>query len=288
MCSASFGLATTPEQPVLASSDSVWGFEHFVKVSGTRIRVVQGGSGPPLLLINGIGASAEMWAPLAAQLSGHELVAFDLPGTGSSPPTVPPVRIRGLARIAELLLDELGYERADVLGYSFGGVVAQELARRAGEHVQRLVLCATGFGIGGVPPEPIPALVMLSPLRYYSPAAARRLLPLIAGGRSRRDPQALAGHLAERLANPPSLRGYMQQLYAISGWSSRSWLAEVRHQTLIMHGDDDPLVPVANAHRMAERMPNAHVHVVRGGGHLFLIDETESVIGPLSDFLSRN
>jgi poly(3-hydroxyoctanoate) depolymerase len=266
----------------------VWGTEEIVGVEGLPLRVVRAGSGPPLFLINGIGAPAEMWAPFVSVFEGHELVAFDLPGSGSSPPSPRPLRIRGFARVAWRLIELLGFERIDVLGYSFGGVVAQEVVRRAPERVGRLVLCATGIGLGGVPPKPLAALMMLSPARYYSRSAARQILPVIAGGRTRRDPRVLEEELPLRLANPPSTRGYLEQLYAITGWSSLPWIREVRHRTLILHGDDDPLVPVANARRMAELMPNASLHVIRGGGHLFMLDEPESAVGELARFLSAN
>jgi pimeloyl-ACP methyl ester carboxylesterase len=265
----------------------VWGSEQVVEVDEHPLRVARVGTGTPLLLINGIGASAEMWAPLISRLDGHELVAVDLPGTGSSPHSPRPLRIRGLARLVEHVLDALGYDTIDVLGYSLGGIVVQELARRAPGRLERLVLCATSPGLGGVPPSPLAALLMLSPARYYSRSAAERILPVIAGGRTRRDHRALEDGLAQRLVNPPSTRGYFDQLYAVTGWSSLSWLRQLKHETLILHGDDDPLVPIANARRMAAMIPRASLTVVRGGGHLFLLDEPESVVGDLARFLAR-
>jgi poly(3-hydroxyalkanoate) depolymerase len=266
----------------------VWGSERFVEVDENPLRVVRAGTGTPLLLINGIGASAEMWAPLVSRLDGHALVALDLPGTGSSPHSPRPLRIRGLARLVAHVLDALGYDTIDVLGYSFGGIVAQELALRTPRRVERLVLCATSPGLGSVPPSPVAAMLVLSPARYFSRSAAERILPVIAGGRTRRDGRALEAGLAERLINPPSTRGYFDQLYAVTGWSSLSWLRQLDHETLIVHGDDDPLVPIANARRMAAMMPRASLTVVRGGGHLFLLDEPESVVGELGRFLARN
>jgi poly(3-hydroxyoctanoate) depolymerase len=131
------------------------------------------------------------------------------------------------------------------------------------------------------------ALLMLSATRYLSKSAAQWMVPRIAGGRTRRDPSSLESQLAERLANPPSKRGYIDQLYAITGWSSLPWLHEIRMPTLILHGDDDPMVPVDNARRMASLMPQANLHIVPGGGHLFMIDEPESVTDELFGFLAN-
>lgn len=256
-------------------------------MDGQPLRVVRAGTGPPLVLINGIGASAEMWTPLVAHLRGYELIAVDLPGTGSSPPPRRPVRIRGLARMVEDLLARIELGRVDLLGYSFGGIVAQELTWRAPERVGRLILCATNSGLGSLPPSPLPGLLMLTPTRYQNGAVARRVVPLIAGGRTRRDPAVLRATLADRLVNPPSYRGYFYQLYAASGWSSSPWLRRIRHHTLIVHGDADPLVPLINARTMARRMPNARLHIVAGGGHLFLLDEPGDVAQVISSFLAR-
>jgi poly(3-hydroxyoctanoate) depolymerase len=265
----------------------VWGHEQVVEVDDLRLRVVRSGSGSPLLLINGIGAPAEMWAPFATRLQGHELLAVDLPGTGASPAAAGLMRMDGIAGIVARVLDALGHRTVDVLGYSFGGIVAQELAWRAPHRVDRLVLCATSSGVNGVPPKLVPALLMLTPARYYNRSIAERVIPVIAGGRTRRDPLALQQNLVERLAKPPSTIGYLHQLYAVTGWTSARWLSRIAHATLIIHGDDDPLVPVVNARRMASTMPNARLTVIPGAGHLFLLDEPESVIPELVRFLRR-
>ena len=115
------------------------------------------------------------------------------------------------------LLDELGLGAVDVLGYSFGGGLAQELARRAPERVRRLILCATAPGLGGVPPWPYPALLLASPARYYHPWAFRFEVPRIAGGRTRREPALLERQASARLGHPPDPLGYAFQLYAVCG-----------------------------------------------------------------------
>src|SRR2546423_1417505 len=89
------------------------------------VRVARIGAGEPLLLINGLGANLEMWQPLVRELScARELIAFDLPGTGRSARPRWPLRMPQLARLVIELLDELGHEQLDVLGYSLGGIVA--------------------------------------------------------------------------------------------------------------------------------------------------------------------
>jgi pimeloyl-ACP methyl ester carboxylesterase len=238
-----------------------------------------------LVLINGIGAPIEMWESFTRRLPDRELILFDLPGSGRSEPPKLPMRMSGFARVVVALMDVLGISRADVLGYSFGGLVAQELARRAPSRVRKLVLCATSAGIPSVPPDPLVMLLMSTPLRYRSRRMGAVIVPRIAGGRTARDPRALNRDLDHRQASPPSLLGYAHQLYAATGWSRR-WLSGLRQPTLVVHGDDDPLVPPINGRWLARRIPDAELHVVRGAGHLLLIDEPAKVVGTIDHFLA--
>jgi poly(3-hydroxyoctanoate) depolymerase len=259
--------------------------DEYVTAAGLRLRVGRRGSGSPLLLITGIGAHLDMWAPFARHAGERELIAFDPPGAGLSQRPLLPLRMPGLARVVTGLLDELGLERVDVLGYSFGGGLAQELARRAPDRVRRLVLCATAPGLGGSPPRPMAALMLATPARYYHPRLLELSVAHIAGGRTAREPGVLARHAGERLLHPPSPLGYAYQLYAVAGWTSLPWLRGVEQPTLVVAGEDDPCVPLRNGRMLASRLPNGRLHVVKGGGHLFLLDEPENVAGEIRAFL---
>jgi poly(3-hydroxyalkanoate) depolymerase len=257
-----------------------------VDVGGLRLRVAERrGDGTPLLLIMGIGAHLGMWGPLERQLDGRHVIAFDAPGTGGSDRPRLPARMGGLARIVEALLDALGHDVVDVLGVSFGGALAQELALRHAERVRRLVLCATSSGMIAVPPKPLPALLLMTPVRYYHPMIFRATMPRIAGGRTARDPEVLARQAGARLAKPPDVLGYAYQLYAATGWTSVHWLHRLTQPTLVIAGDDDRAIPLVNARLLARRIPDARLLVVKGGGHLFVIDEPASVVGEIATFL---
>jgi poly(3-hydroxyalkanoate) depolymerase len=195
------------------------------------------------------------------------------------------MRMRALAAVVGGLLDELNHSQVDVLGYSFGGAVAQQFAHHFPERVRRLILAATTAGAVSVPGSPQALVHMLSPLRYRSPQYMLRAVPQIAGGRIAHDPELLRQHASDRLARPPTIWGYHSQLYAIAGWTSALWLSRLHQPTLILAGEEDPLVPVANAHFLAWRIPNARLHVVRGAGHLLLIDQPEETANIISDFL---
>jgi pimeloyl-ACP methyl ester carboxylesterase len=261
-------------------------WEGVVRAGRTPLQVRRDGEGPPLLLVNGIGAALEMWRPLASHLAGRELIAFDLPGSGRSEPRPALMRMPGFADLITELLDALGLDDAvDVLGYSLGGIVAQELAHRHSDRVQRLVLCATSPGLPSIPPNPLAACLMLTPARYHDARLARAILPVIAGGRTARDPVMLEAQLRDRLRHAPSTWGYAVQLAAVTGWSSHAWLARLRQPTLVVHGGEDPLVPVLNARYLARRIPGAALEVVARAGHLMLYDEPERVAPRIAAFL---
>jgi poly(3-hydroxyalkanoate) depolymerase len=259
--------------------------ERHVAVDGLRLRVRVQGEGPPLLLVMGLGGSLELWEPLVHELEGCTTITFDAPGTGDSEVSWRPLRMRELAGIAAHLLDELGCPRADVVGVSFGGGVAQELVHRHPDRVRRLVLAATTCGFGGLPGRPSALALLSTPYRYYSRSHLGAIAARLYGGEIARRPELLARHAYRGLAHAPSLRGYLWQLSAIVGWSSLPYLHRIRQPTLVLTGDDDPIIRVTNGRILARLIPNARLHVIRGGGHLFLIDQAKESAELIGRFL---
>ena len=119
--------------------------------AGHRVRVAQTGAGEPLLLISGLGSHLGMWAPFAAEFPERRIIRFDMPGTGLSSTPLYPIAITALAHLAVAVLDHYATPRADVVGFSYGGAVAQQAACDYPERIRRLVLAATTCGVGGVP-----------------------------------------------------------------------------------------------------------------------------------------
>lgn len=260
----------------------------FVDVRGLRIRVGDRGRGArPLLLVPGIGTSLEIWPPLLEALGDQRTLAFDPPGTGMSSRPGRPLRLPRLAGIVTDLLDVLGHELVDLLGVSWGGALAQQIAHQAPHRVRRLVLAATSCGLGSVPGHPLALAAMANPLRFHSRSFFELTAPHVYGGASRRSQLQRSDEAALWLRRPPSLRGYAYQLLAIAGWSSLPWLHRLPQPTLVMAGAEDPLVPLRNARILAGRIPRATVHVVEGGGHLFLVDHAAESAAAILEFLGR-
>ena len=258
----------------------------FVVVDGTRLRVRIEGSGDPLLLVMGLGGNVEMWGPLVGAMDGRQTIAFDAPGTGDSDLPRRPLRMSGLAGLAGKLLDELGYDRVDVLGVSFGGAVAQQLAIDHPERVRRLILAATTYGLGAIPGNPLTLAILLTPLRYYSRPYFELVSPYLYG-RAREDASLFHQQALARLQRPPSLVGYYLQMAAIAGWTSLPFLRHIRQPTLVMGGADDRIVPLINARILRRLIPDARLYVVAGGGHLFLIDRARESAEAITGFLEQ-
>lgn len=168
-----------------------------------------------------------------------------------------------------------------MLGYSFGGAVAQEIALHAPDRVDRLVLAATSSGVGSLPGWG--TLWLAHPARYYLPWFVQAVGPWIYGGRQRAGMVAAGFHSA-----PPGLGAYYGQALAMATWTSLPWLHRIAAPTLVLAGDDDPLVPVINARTLARGIPDAQLQVLRGAGHLFLLDSPERVAPRLAAFLAAD
>jgi pimeloyl-ACP methyl ester carboxylesterase len=260
---------------------------NFVRVDGRLVRVSVRGEGLPLLLIMGLGGNIEMWEPLERELNarGVQTIAYDASGTGESPPRLVPVRMPGLARQAAHLLDALGHPQADVLGVSFGGGVAQELALANPHRVRRLVLASTMCGLGGLPGNPLSLSLMATPLRYYSPAFFRLTADLLYGPITGAEGDFLRDQVNARRARPPTVWGYVGQLAAAAGWTSLPWLHRLRMPTLVLAGDADRVVPAINARILAARIRDSRLVLVPGAGHLVLADHAQACGAAIAGFL---
>ena len=250
-----------------------------------RVAIKRGPKGrPPFLLFNGIGANLELAKPFMSALTHTEAIIFDVPGVGGSPPPAVPYRPSTIARLAARLMRQLGHERVDVGGVSWGGGLAQEFAHQHYATCRKLVLAATSPGAVMVPGSPRVLWKMATPRRYLDKGFMRRVAPEIYGGAFRVDPGLIARH-AEAMSGATRL-GYLYQILAMAGWSSLPWLWTLKQPTLILAGRDDPIVPVVNARLMARMMPNARL-VVLDEGHLFMVTRPAESAAIVEKFLAE-
>lgn len=253
---------------------------------GHRICVSETGTGRPLFLVPGIGCSADMWAPFIPYFPDRRVISFDAPGTGHSSTPLFPVSVISLAALAVDVLDRCDVATTDVIGFSYGGAVSQQLAYSYPDRVARLVLAATNCGVGSYWGSPDAMAVMATPLRFYSASYFDRVAADVYGGVTGRDTTKRLNAIGQRRRLPPNGYGYAMQLLGGMGWSSWSFLPEIPHETLVICGDDDPLVPIANCRMLADRIPRAELEIVERAGHLLLWDEPERVAPRIDRFFS--
>jgi pimeloyl-ACP methyl ester carboxylesterase len=135
-----------------------------------------------------------------------------------------------------------------------------------------------------VPAHPRVLAKMMTPRRHRDPAYAERIAADIYGGSMRTSPERGARllHAATRVG---PRRGYYYQIAAATGWSSLPFLRMVRQPTLVLAGDDDPIIPLVNAKMMARLIPLARLHVYHGG-HLGVLTESHELAPCIEGFLS--
>ena len=236
---------------------------------------------PPLVLLAGIGAAAEMFDPLVAALPADlRIIRVDPPGIGLSGPADVPYSIAAMAGRLAHILDELGLDRVDVLGYSWGGAVAQQFALQHPWRCRRLVLASTSTGAFSFPGSP-QVLADLAAPGWQSGdrrAWARRMLSRLDGG-------AVLSERSLAALTTATPTGYLFQLLAVGSWTSLPFLPLLTQPTLILSADDDRVIPAANAAVLGVLIPRARVHRFPGG-HLNVISRAEQYAAVIAAFLA--
>jgi 3-oxoadipate enol-lactonase len=249
----------------------------FVHANGVRLRVEDEGEGVPLLLIMGLGASLETWvAQRAAFAARHRVILFDNRGAGESECPPPPWTVPDMAADAVGVLDALGIARAHVLGVSMGGMIAQEMAIRWPERVDRLVL-AVSFAR----PDPLRRAFLL--FRRWARLQGADLvqegvanLPWLVSPRVLNDPDRLEQMLAVVAAMPMmEAEAYSHQIDAILEHNTLGRLDRVHARTLVLAAAEDVLTPVALSQEIAAAIPGARLQVLPRGNHAVQVEEFE-------------
>ena len=237
------------------------------------------GTGEPVLLIMGLGMASTGWfrtAPVLAQRL--RVLTFDNRGCGRSDRTRGPYTVAQLADDAAGILDAAGEESAHVYGISLGAMIAQELVLRYPNRIRSLVLGASTPG-GRRHELPDEATLAFLRRRATMPAeeAVWASVPYIYGRKTRERNAALIGEdLAQRLLYPVDPAGYRAQLSAAWAHHAGDRLRQVDTPTLVLHGDEDRMVPVSNGRLLAETIPGAQLEILPGAGHFYPTDAPQS------------
>ena len=255
-------------------------------LDGAPLHYEIAGSGPPLLLLNGIGLDLSAWGPLAQALSGErQLVLLETRGSGLSGPPPEPCTTARLAADALALLDRLSLGSVDVLGFSLGGLVAQELALLAPDRIRSLVLAATAARLPGRTRRALDAWRRLLLAGVEADAFRREQFAWVFGPATLENDALIEGALSTLAGSPaPSALGFAAQVDACLAHDTRERASRIGAPALVLAGEDDVLLPAAAAETLAGLLTRGRFEC-HPGGHAFLSESTRVVAESVLRFL---
>jgi 3-oxoadipate enol-lactonase len=257
--------------------------------AGVKLHYEMTGSGPELLLIAGLGANRNSWAPVLPQLSErHTCITFDNRGAGRSDVPEGPYSIEQMSDDTAALVEHLGIGPVPAIGWSMGGVILQSLLIDHPGSVSRAVLLSTLPSYSDVQHAWLDGLLALR---------AAGVDPVVLGAAGipwAFTPLALASHPAAYAAlrlgsedpEPTSNAGFAAQAQAIRVFDRRTELHSVSVPTLVLVGAEDVLTPPSQAIEIAERIPGARLVVLPRGSHGMIIEFPGPALAVIEDFLA--
>lgn len=267
---------------------------HDAEVLGRRLRYVDYGDGPTLLLIHGLGGSWQTWLENVPELGrSHRVLAVDLPGFGGSDVLPPGAPLDAHVDVLAALLDALGISEATLCGHSLGGLVTGRFALLRADMVRALVLvCAGGIAIG---PRRLSAIahsftafnaVFARPPVTRAVARRARLRRALLS-RFTKDPSSLSPHLTAEIVPLMAAPGFADAVVAGARTAAEPGVEEVTAPTVLLWGRHDRILPVAGAHELARRMPDARVVVLDEAGHCPMFECPDEFNTAVLDFLAE-
>lgn len=261
----------------------------YAQNDNTKIYYETHGAGEPLLLIMGLGYSSKEWRRLLPFLSEkYQTIIFDNRGTGDTEFLVSePFTIPNMARDAKAVLDAAGIESAHILGMSMGGMIAQEFALTYPEKTRSLILTVTNCGsVHAVLAKP-EVMFTLQGRGASSPEEAFwAMVPYIYDKNTPRE--KIEEDLAARNGKFTAPENFMRQLQALISWQgSFTRLSKITAPTLVMHGENDQLIPCANAKILADQIPNSKLVELENASHIFTTDQTDKSAEAILEFLKK-
>jgi pimeloyl-ACP methyl ester carboxylesterase len=246
------------------------------------------GRGPPLVLISGVGFGGWIWHRQVPEFAKtHRVITFDNRGVGKSDRPDETYTIETFATDTIGLLNFLKIPRAHILGLSLGGMIAQKLALDYFDRVDNLILVSTVFG---GPQTVLPAMEVLQFMAMPNETPEERFAKGIrfsfGPDYGEKHPDEINFMKQKMSENRQPDYAYRHQSMAPLGFNAEPLLEKLRCPTLIIAGEHDRVVPVENARRLAQRIPNARLKILQDSGHLCFIEESETFVRSVLDFLA--
>jgi len=259
----------------------------FTLNNGNRVYWEEHGKGEPVLLIMGLGYTLDMWHRTSPLLSRHyRVILFDNRGVGRSDCPAGPYSIAGMAGDAAAVLDAAGCDRVHAFGVSMGGMIAQELALNYPKRVKSLILgCTAAGGPQAVRAEP-EVLLALSARALMTPEeGVQAMVPFIYDRSTPRE--RIDEDLEIRMRTFPKSETYLAQMAGIMDFEAYSRLDRLSVPTLVIHGENDRLVPPGNGELISNRIPGARLVLLKNASHIFITDQELESPKTIMDFLAE-
>lgn len=267
----------------------------FRKVGDIKIYYDTQGNGEPLVMISGCGTDSSTWLNQVPDLSlRYHVITFDNRGTGRSDKPDIPYSMEMMAADVAGLLDSIGIEAAHILGYSMGGVIAQEFALTYPARTLTLILSCTSPA--GAPDVALPEPQIMALM--FDPETINRLTPLewtgkllgcmCSQGFLDKHPHLVNEIVARQTEHPTPLHGIMRQVEAMLTARTYDRLSEIKAPTLVIGGTADKITPCDNLRLIASKIPNSELVILENLGHGMFIEGAEQTTRVILTFLKRH
>lgn len=249
-----------------------------------RIAIEIDGDGDPVVMIHGLGGTANVWTPILGAFARHRRIRFDLPGSGRSARFEGPLSIRLFVEKTLLVMHKAGVERAHIAAHSMGTIVAAHLAAAEPDRVGSLAL----FGPLLAPPEPVRTAIRARAAKAregdMQPIVDLLLQGSISSETKAKKPTAAAFVRESLMRQDPE--GYARSCEALAD-AQPADAAAIRCPTLLVTGDEDAVAPPQSVRLMGSKITGSRVEVLRGCGHWTPVEKPEECVGLLRKFIEE-
>ncbi|NKB50282.1 MAG: alpha/beta fold hydrolase [Alphaproteobacteria bacterium] len=254
------------------------------------INYIEDGDGYPVVLIHGLAGDHTAWLPQVAALKdNYRVIAFDNPGSGDSSKVDAPAGTADLADATLGLMDQLGIDRAHVVGRSMGGAVAQHMALKAPDRLQSMAMAASFARLDPVGAQVIGNLQQLLEWRpNWAEWAPHAVFLFVAPAFFNENPELMARITALVSDETRDMPSYDHLATACLEHDALDRLGEIETPTLVMGGRFDPICSMTAQNWMMDALPNAELEVFEKSSHFFLMEEAEKALATIKDWLAKN
>ncbi len=260
----------------------------YAVVNGIRLYYELHGQGPPLTLVEGQAYATWMWfRQVDALAARHRVLVYDNRDVGKSDKLDRDYAVHDMAHDLAALLDTLGIAHTHLLGVSLGGFIAMEFALAHPEKLDRLVLACTTSGGPEMVPVPPEVRKLMEPDLSLQPEQRTRksMAPAWAPGYAEAHPEVIDAVVKMRLAALPPPEAAMRHIRAGAAFDISQRAGLISAPALVLHGEQDRVLPVENARQLVRRLPHAELCILPAGGHLFFIEQADRFNQAVLDFL---